>query len=515
MRYLAAISLFISACGGATDDSSIDTDTPGQASLWGDFIVGDYKPCESPISLSFSEVAASMGIQGSPNYDAPHDHDGGSLAVDDFDGDGDLDVVMALKDDFPWMYRRDGDEFVRQELNTWSQVPPSVWSLGLGDFDGDGDNDLTMAGRFPIVLENIDGVLSPFAWLPVRYTSSTVIRDFVNIDINRDGALDMYAVRAKDAESGGPAPAEEMVDYILYGDGAGSFSLDDTSVTEAFGGGMGFDGRALDFDGDGFLDVYLANDMATQNHVLFGSSDGLIEDSSRSFGCEPEMQSMSVDFADITADGVGDLIITDSSNSRMLAGVSGGCVDYTEVTELNAGHEGRMGWGGVAVDLDNDGAVDILVAHGDLSGGGGAELPFSWYRNEEGLLVESGSQLGFAQSGSFRGVVATDHNGDGVLDLLVTSIADVTRFYLSDGCTENSWFEVAAPSGSRVELNVGGTTMVSWTSNESGWSSSGPSVAHFGLGLSKEVSSLRVVTPNGGIYSAEGALDARRRVWVE
>jgi len=513
-------ALFLVACGGgsketATSDSTIDTATYQQPTEWGDFTVGAYSRCDAPIKLAFAEVAGAMGIQGTPNFDAAHDHDGGALAIDDFDGDGDLDVVMALKDDLPGMFRREGDEFVREEIETWSQVPPSIWSLGLGDFDSDGDNDLTMAGRFPIVLENTGGTFSPFAWLPVRYTSSTVIRDFVTMDIDLDGSLDMYAVRAKDSPSGGPAPAEEMVDYILYGAGDGTFTLDDSYISEELGGGMGFDGRALDFDGDGYLDLYLANDMATQNHLLFGSENGLVDVPDQSSGCEPEMHSMSVDFADFTGDGLGDLVITDSNNSRLLIGIDGGCVDYTEVTEINSGHEGMMGWGGISTDLDNDGEVDILVAHGDLSGGAGAELPVAWYRNQDGLMVESGATLGFDQTGSFRGLVATDHNGDGVLDPMVTSIADVTLFYMSEGCTENSWFEVEAPSGSRVELDVGEEQRVSWVSNESGWSSSGPSVAHFGLGAETHVSGLRVVTPMGDVYTATGNLLARRRVRVE
>ena len=114
--------------------------------------------------------------------------------------------------------------------------------------------------------------------------------------------------------------------------------------------------------------------------------------------------------------------------------------------------------------------------------------------------------------GSYRSAVAADHNGDGVLDLLLTQVVDAPRLWLSEGCTEAGWLAVEAPPGSRVTLEVGDRVYSELVTTCSAYGAAGPPEVHFGLGDAAQVDRLEVRLPDGRIGWLESVAPRQRVV---
>ena len=114
--------------------------------------------------------------------------------------------------------------------------------------------------------------------------------------------------------------------------------------------------------------------------------------------------------------------------------------------------------------------------------------------------------------GSWRSIVAADHNADGILDFIVSDVEHRPLLLLSDGCTANNWVQVEAPHGSRVDVTAGGQTWTGWANTASSFGGAVEPVAHFGLGPLDTVDQIRVQRPDGTIVVHDEPVEARRRV---
>ena len=176
-----------------------------------------------------------------------------------------------------------------------------------------------------------------------------------------------------------------------------------------------------------------------------------------------------------------------------------------------------MAWGAIFVDFDNDGFQDIAVAEGDLWHSLTddpiiKDMAFNVVRQVEPNRFELANEHGFGQMGSWRSIVASDHNDDGVLDFIVSDVEHRPIMLLSDGCTANTWLEVGAPHGSRIEVTAGGETWVGWANTASSFGGAVEPVVHFGLGLIDTVDKVSVQKPDGIIVEYDGPLSTRRRI---
>jgi hypothetical protein len=478
---------------------------------------GPVRPCAEPLpDVIWQEVGASMGLSGNPDPAAIHHH-GGGLAVVDIDGDDDLDVILSFPGQPPVLYWREGDSFVPESL----PAPEEAFHVGVADLDGDGDPDLAIAGykMAPTILLNEPGgfVERP---LDVPDGSGIRVREMAPGDIDGDGVPDIYAM----ANVGSPDDAERA-DFLLRGQGDGTFVLDPDAIDVSLGGRRGFDVQWFDWDADGDLDVYVANDDGGDfgGNILLENTGGDFVDATPACSCGQVHLGMGVDVGDHNGDQIPDLYLTAVAHNVLFQGLPDGsffdAADSLGADPLTEQHQ--MGWGAVWLDYDNDGRLDILNAQGDRWQSANSDVGIVYEasidllrQDASGEFVEIGAALGLAQSGSHRSVVAVDHNQDGILDPLVTDVVGTPRFYLSEGCTSAGWLGVKAPHGSRVEVTAGGRTQVAWASPESSYAAARPSGVHFGLGRSLEVERLRVFLPDGRTVEAE-RFAARRVLKLE
>ncbi len=460
---------------------------------------------------------------------------GAGGALFDIDGDGDLDLYLVQgrmlgpdrdlpKATFPprhplpltdRLYRNDlevGADGSRRlkltDVTAASGIENTGYGMGVatGDYDNDGRTDLyvTQFGAANRLWRNqgraADGIVTfrdATAEAGVgepRWSVPAVFFDF-----DRDGWLDLYAGNYMDytlarnkacvGESGlrdycGPQSYEPLPDrlYRNRGGGAdGTVTFEDVSetsgITAEFGATLGL--TAADFDGDGWLDLYVANDLSA-NQLWLNRRDGTFANDALLLGCALNRDgqaeaSMGVDAADFDADGDLDLFMTHlsrESNTLYVNDGSGVFRDRSISTGLGNPSWAYTGFGTAFLDFDNDGWLDLFVANGAVyvnfelarendpyplhqtnqlfrnlgprrpegapSTDADSEIRFAEVTAEAGVPPE-GKRNVFALSEVSRGALFGDLDNDGDTDLVVTNNSGPARLLINEVGNRNHW----------------------------------------------------------------------------
>lgn len=456
---------------------------------------------------------------------------GGGIGLFDCDGDGDLDLycVNGGPDGTGGksaLYLNDGTgAFARAGASAGVEDTGYGMGLAIGDFDNDGDEDLYVACADGDRLLRNDGSgtfddVTESAGIDVPGWSCSA----AFLDYDRDGFLDVFVTQyviyeerdcknpAGRPEYCGPLSFDPVPDVLLRNRGDGTF--EDISaacgIQSASAAGLGI--VCEDFNRDGWVDMYVAND-AYQNHLWINQQDGTFIDEglqqgvALSFHGRPEA-GMGVLAEDLSGDGEMDLFVThllaETNRFYRSQGEGRGFKDDTGRTGLAASSMKYTGFGTCAFDVELDGDLDIVVANGrvnrrDATPGAVAKPPLDmlaesnlFYRGLGNGRLEEESDLETAlcvPADVSRGLAQGDIDGDGDLDLVMTNIDGPTRVYRNEAPREGSWLLVDAVDpelgrralGAVVELSAGQTKRVRTIRAASGYLSSQDPRAHFGI----------------------------------
>ena len=483
---------------------------------------------------------------GSPDKPSVLHSLGSGAALFDADGDGDLDLFVAagsvvegatvVSAGGPWLFRNDG-------LGRWTDVTTTSglgytgWAqaVAVADYDGDGDLDLFVAQQGPDTLWQNQGD-GTFRDVTIR---AGLIESSWGVgatwgDYDGDGWLDLYVVNYLSVDAVRPPPLHQhwagvwvfpgpgmlpgQPDQLWRNRGDGTFE----DVTSAAGlyrpDGKGMAAVFADLDGDGRQDLYVTND--TQPNELFRNlGSGSFRDEALEAGAavdplgSPE-GSMGVEIGDLDGDGRLDLVYTNFrlEGTRVLLNVDG----RTYQDASNASRIGRqtlrfVGWGLVVADLDDDGRPDLFQANGHVypnTPDADYAQPPLFLRNAAAGVFEAvtsawGPDLDALRSG--RGVAAGDLDGDGDLDLVMTTMDGPVRVLINEGRrihAATSIRLVGRPPnreaiGARVELHADGRTQLGVVRRGGGFLSASDSALHFGLGEAAAVDLVVVHWPDG------------------
>jgi hypothetical protein len=474
------------------------------------------------ISAESPDLAAAP-YGGSPGWDASDKYAPG-VALADLDGDGILDLVQPRNDrDQPALrglriHRGLGDgRFVDATGVAWDEGRNATVAMA---FDHDGDDDLDVfvgVDGGPSVLLRNDGAfdfVDVAAEVGLAAPGDRVFTAAAG-DVDRDGDADVYLGNwnASAPDHGdGTAP-----NRLLRNDG-GVF----TDVTATAGvdcHGWSTLGLAMaDLDGDGALDIFVANDFFDAC-LYWGRGDGTFVEGARAAGVARGTEhAMGVAVGDLDGDLDLDLYVTDDEvvddawgNALYLNDGPGTRTFASRASALKLDGLSTLAvnwlvcWGVGLVDLDHDGDLDVHVAtHGERS-----ELV---WRNDGGTFAaERGlmSELGDADA---RGSAYGDIDGDGDIDVVVGRRGAGLQVLRNDTLDAGDpgdasdaggrWLVVvprpaAAAPGARVTISAGGRTQVAVVQAGASYLSSGPPVAHFGLGAAARVDQVEVTFPGG------------------
>jgi len=486
----------------------------------------------------------------------------GGAALFDMDGDEDLDAYVVQSGSVVKtgangppnrLFRNRGDGSF-EDITDGSGADDRGYGMGVAaaDYDQDGDVDLyvTNMGRNTLLRNEGDGRFSdqtaPSGTGHSGWGSSAAFLDY-----DRDGDLDLYVANyihwsaanendchstVGDATYCGPrtynAPAADLL-YRNNGDGSFADVSDAMGIGAAFGNGLGV--VAADFDRDGWLDIFVAND-GNLNQLWRNDAGRGFEDIALLRGCAADQDGlakagMGVTTADIDDDGDLDVLVCNlyDETDSFFRNDGSFFVDATATAGLAV--ESRLftrfglGW----VDFDNDGYLDLYEANGRVKYQSGLH---SDDRYAEPNLLFRGSEGGHfvpvANGGTEEPLIATsraavfgDVDGDGGIDVLVVN-RDAEAYLLRNiVANRGHWllFNVidqhgVSAEGAIVTAKIGGRPVRRDVRAGYSYLASNSPRVHFGLGAATRADDVRVQWVDG-VTDSFGSLEANQTVTLQ
>ena len=512
-----------------------------------------------PPRIQFTDVAREAGITLINSSGERHktyivEAHGAGAAWIDYDRDGDVDLFVAngsrLEGYAPGrepsnvLYRNDGGRFT--DVTAAAGLSDSSWSFGVaaGDYDNDGHTDLyvTQLGRNTLYRNRGDGTFedrTAVAGVGDRHWGASA----AFADYDGDGWIDLYVTNYVDFELGaipargqsetcrwrnlevycGPRGLRATGDVLYRNNGDGTFS--DVSLKSGielkdplYGLGVSW----ADYDNDGDVDLYVAND-STPNSLFRNNGDGSFSEIAMPAGCAysgdgREQAGMGVDWGDYDGDGWLDVFVSNFSNDVDSLYRNEKGTRFSDATfRANLGEPTlrNLGWSTRFFDYDNDGWNDLFVANGHVYpqvetepvGTDYAQLSQLFHNTGSGSFSETTGEAGsaFRQPHLSRGAATADYDNDGDIDLLVTHLHEAPGLYRNDGGEQaGNWISLQLRArggnpdaiGARVEVVAGGRARIDEVRSGSGYLSQSDFRLHFGLGADS-VEQVRVRWPDG------------------
>ncbi len=508
----------------------------------------------------FVDIAESAGItvllQHSPTPDKHQiETMAGGVAVLDYDRDGLMDLYFTNGADSPSLRRSGPAQWNRlyrnrgagrfEDVTDRAGVQGDGYMMGAaaGDFDNDGFPDLFVAGvgRSILYRNNGDGTFRDVTAASGITSTHPVYGPLWSIhgawlDFDRDGRLDLFVVNYCRWDPAaepicGPGPGQRtychpdryapLPNQLFRNNGDGTFRDVSTEAGIARHLGKGMGAAIGDVDGDGWPDVFVAND--TQPNFLFRNrGDGTFEDVAAAWGVAVNqfgapVSAMGADLRDIDNDGRLDLFVTDLSNEGFLLFRNAGTQydDASDAAGVTLPSLPYSGWSNPVDDYNNDGWKDLFSANGHVIDNI-QSLQSRSYRQPNTLLLNNGNGTfrdvtadagpDFSRPAAHRGAAAVDIDNDGRMDLIVTALGERPKLLRNVSPPEGRWLTLRLVGrisnrdglGTIVRVTLdGGRVLVNHASTSVGFASSGDPRVHFGLGRAAQVKRIDLVWPSG------------------
>ena len=472
---------------------------------------------------------------------------GGGVALFDFDNDGDLDVYLVGGCLLPVdpknlvapnkLFRNKGDGTF-EDVTGPAKVGGRGYGMGatVGDYDGDGHEDLFITGLGSTLLYRNKGdgtfedVTAKAGVSSGRWSTASGFAD-----LDDDGDLDIVVVTYVEVDPSKvpdcrdqlnkpihcpPTRFPAQVDHLFRNNGDGTFT--DVAASAGLnvpkGDGLGL--AIADFDQDGRLDLFVAND--TEPNFLFRNLGGLkfeevgVASGVALDGSGRATASMGVVADDLDGDGLIDLFHTNFNNepNTFLKGLGSGLFrDATAEVGLDAPSRPMTGFGVNALDVDNDGRLDLFVANGHVDDQPWFQIPmaqspqlFEGGRGGRFRLVPPEPDSYFARKVVGRGSACGDLDGDGKLDLVVVHRGEPVSL-LRNVSQGGRPFAIRLkgrktgrqPVGAKVTGRVGGKTIARWVATGTSYLACDDPTLWIGAGSEPTIERLEVTWPGGRI----------------
>lgn len=489
---------------------------------------------------------------------------GSGVAVGDFNNDGrdDMYFTTSKLGAKNHLYRNDGDfkftevadEFSLGRVNDDKLVGTSSFAMWF-DYDQDGWQDLLLL-RFGItsLYHNQKGKgfkdIAEQAGVRRRTNSLSALA----FDFDNDGDLDIYI--------GGYFPekdfnSEKSDSKVLFDswetarNGARNYlfrnNMDGTFTDVTREAGVDDSGWAMavghaDINGDGWQDLYIANDFGT-DIVFKNLGTGKFKNISETAIGIDTKKGMNTEFGDYNNDGLIDIYVTNMTEPYLhecnMLWRNNGNETFTDVSQETNSCDTDWGWGAKFVDVNNDGLLDIYAANGFISASDeeymdvlldfifredidmtdarqwpkmGNSSMAGYERNVLFIQTAQGFEnlaklAGVDSQRDSRGVAIADFDDDGRMDIVVSNVAAAPDLYRNVSHLSGNWVQLKLEAdgkkinrdaiGARVEVAVASGKKYRQVFSASGFDAQSSQRLHFGLGKASKIESIKVIWPNG------------------
>ena len=519
-------------------------------------------PAYSNPQVQFVDVTHEAGIHwkhvdGRSGKKFPMEILGSGAAFFDYDNDGDPDLYLVNGAPLPGykssntstncLYQNNGDGTFT-DVTQKTNVGHTGYGHGcaVGDYNNDGNLDLyiTNYGNNQLYRNNGDGTFTDATEeagvSEPRWSTGCAFADY-----DQDGNLDLYVVNyilfSLDEENQWCGLKEKGIrayckpdnfiaqsDTLFRNNGDGTF----TDVTRSTGihnpEGKGLGVAWGDYNNDGNVDIYVAND-STENLFYQNLGNGKFAEIGFMIGVALSENGvvengMGTAFGDWDNDGWIDLTVTnytDQKNTFYHNDGDGFFTDSTATTKTAKITYPYVGWATAFVDIDNDGYKDVFVANGHLHDnlrelgqeGSYKQRNLLFQNMRDGTFVEVSQSLGAGMKleDVSRGATFADYDSDGDIDILVTNSNSPPRLLRNDGGNHNNWLQIVLKArnsssdaiGTRVTVTTKDLTQISEVQSGDGYLSQRELKLHFGIGLHEKIDRIEVRWVGGNTQTVE------------
>lgn len=513
-------------------------------------------------TIRFEDIAPRAGVKfiadscPTPNKNQPETMVAG-IALFDYNGDGNLDIYFTNGADIPSLektgekyknrlFRNNGDGTFTDVTDT-ARVAGKGYGMGVavGDYDNDGRPDIFLANvtANQLLHNNGDGTFTDVT------EKAGVAGGVLNgkkmwsvaagwFDYNNDGLLDLfvsnYCVWGVNKNPECMDPAGRIRSYChpkhyrplpntLYrnnGDGTFTDVSNETGLAGRYGKGMGV--VFADYDGDGFMDVFVAND--TMPNQLFHNIGGKrFEEVALEVGVAYDeggtaLSGMGAEFRDLDNDGRPDIwhsAVEHETFPLYMNKGKGLFVNTTARSGLARPTYDMSGWSNGVADFDNDGWKDLFVARSNvldnikqLVDREYAETNTVFRNLGNGTFADVSADAGqdFQKPGAHRGAAFGDLDNDGRIDAVVSALGSPAKIFHNISQNENHWIllNLVGTKSNRMAIGAqiritGEDGLKQWNqvTTSTGYAASSDPRVHFGLGKAARIAEMEIRWPSG------------------
>jgi hypothetical protein len=505
-------------------------------------------------SIEFVDVTSTAGIKWGIKQMAPGlkyliETMGGGGGFLDYNGDGLLDIYLVCYSQTPQsdssvklrdaLYRNNGNGTF-SDVTEKAGINNSMTGMGMAsaDYNNDGLPDIyvTGYGQSRLYRNNGNGTFSDVT-MQAGVNNKLWGTSAAFFDADGDGRLDLFVCNYLNFDPEGKVPCDmfegrpycyiskfkgsQSVLYHNNGDGTFTDISAKAGISGHYGKGMGV--VAFDYNNDGRMDIYQAND-ADPNLLFRNNGDGTFTEVGFEAECalDPNGETrggMGVDSEDLDQDGHQDIFVTNFSQQTNAFWHNNGDGTFTETTyELNLARVSipMSGFGTRFFDYNNDGLTDLFVLNGHpfepiqkvFPETTYAEPPFLFENTGKGFR-EAASEHGSALKKFYpgRGLASGDIDNDGDIDLLLISVGAPPVLLRNEGGNSNNWLGVKLAGtksnrdgvGAVVTIKVGSARRMKQLTGGTSYCSASDLRLLFGLGGAQKADELQVRWPSGAI----------------
>ena len=480
---------------------------------------------------------------------------GTGVAIFDYDNDGWPDIFFVngtrlqgvSADDAPSnrLYRNNHDGTF-SDVTAKAGLTATGWGQGVcvGDYDNDGWEDLyiTYYGKNRLY-HNRDGIFTEVAEKAgVAGSGKAWGTGCAFVDYDRDGHLDLMVANYVDFDlAAAPAPGERPTciwkgvpvmcgprglagakNILYHNRGDGTFEDVTTKARiDRTDGHYAFSVSTLDFDDDGWPDIYVACD-STPSILYRNNHDGTFTDVAVTAGAAfnedgREQAGMGSSIADFNGDGRLDIFKTNFSDDTSTLYRNNGDGTFTDATSA-AGlglYTQYLGWGTMFFDFDNDGWPDLILVNGHVYPevdsqhlGSSYKEPRILYHNNGDSTFSDISALagsGITTPASSRGLAVGDLFNDGKISMVISNMNAMPSLLVNQIKNSNHWIAIHTIGtksnrdgiGARIRVKTPTRILVDEVRSGSSYNSNSDMRVHFGLGAATKIEWVEVRWPSG------------------
>jgi enediyne biosynthesis protein E4 len=521
-------------------------------------------PTPNPFPISLTNIAKQAGLNTITIYGDVHKNrylletTGAGVGFIDYDNDGfqDLFFVNGTRlDALPKgmipptnrLFRNKGDGTF-EDVTAKAGLTRTNWgqSVVVGDYDNDGNDDLfiTAFGKNALYKNNGNSTFTDVAEKAgVAVNKSKWGAGSAFLDYDKDGDLDLFAASYIDLdlktaplpETGpclykgvmvacGPPGLTGGVNMLWQNNGNGTFT--DVSVKAGIrntDGTYGLGVAVADYDNDGFIDIYVANDSAPA--ILYrNNKNGTFTDISLEAGCAYSVDGkpqagMGVSAGDYDRDGWFDIFKTNFAGDTSTLYHNVGKATFDDVTfAAGMGLNTRwLGWGAGFADFDNDGWLDVFLVNGHVypevekltTEAGYAQRKVLYQNLKNGKFADVSAQVGGAvmENTPSRGAAFGDFDNDGDTDIVINPVNAAPELIRNDSKSGNNWLKIKLIGvkstrngiGARIKVTTEDGAQIEEVRSGSSYYSQNDLRVNFGVGKAAKVKSIEIKWLSGQI----------------